>query len=448
MKLGIEQEQALKEILEFVKSKKICYTLSGYAGTGKSFLTKTIISELKALHKNVTICAPTHKAKIVIEGFTGEEGMTIHKLLSLSPNINIMDLDFKDLKFNIPVKSNFFPSNGIIICDEASMINDVLFDLLLDRCKKNSCKVIFVGDIGQIRPVNHQQTSKVFDVEDKIFLTEIFRQDEASALSQILPTCRTEFIEEFETIESPNGSVFIMDSGKDFLLNSIPYFKKAIENKDIMETKILSYTNERVNIFNQKIHHHLFGEEEYYKGEILTCYDTITIGWDTFWNGMDYIITEEPEKIDIMVPGIGTYPGFKLTLYDPSTHNESEIKMLSKTINYRDLKSLVGTIERIRQDAVLAKQQKSRRSGELWKLYFQAMESFSTPANLYYEERLVRKTTFDYGYALTYHKSQGSSINNTFLDMKSISFCRDVDEKRQLQYVALSRAKNNVYILQ
>ena len=34
IKLGIEQEQALKEILEFVKSSKLCYTLSGYAGSG------------------------------------------------------------------------------------------------------------------------------------------------------------------------------------------------------------------------------------------------------------------------------------------------------------------------------------------------------------------------------------------------------------------------------
>ena len=130
MKLGSQQQEALDSILKFVKSKKLSFTLSGYAGVGKSFLTKIIIDELEKLNKSVTICAPTHKAKIVIERFTGMEGFTIHKLLSLSPNIQIMDLDFNDLKFLIPKKSALFPNNSIIICDEASMVNDALFDLI------------------------------------------------------------------------------------------------------------------------------------------------------------------------------------------------------------------------------------------------------------------------------------------------------------------------------
>lgn len=43
---------------------------------------------------------------------------------------------------------------------------------------------------------------------------------------------------------------------------------------------------------------------------------------------------------------------------------------------------------------------------------------------------------------------QGSSINNIFVDMKDISICRDPEEFRQLQYVALSRAISNAYVLQ
>jgi hypothetical protein len=42
---------------------------------------------------------------------------------------------------------------------------------------------------------------------------------------------------------------------------------------------------------------------------------------------------------------------------------------------------------------------------------------------------------------------QGSSITNVYIDMKDILKCRDEEELRQLQYVALSRTKNNIYIL-
>ena len=49
---------------------------------------------------------------------------------------------------------------------------------------------------------------------------------------------------------------------------------------------------------------------------------------------------------------------------------------------------------------------------------------------------------------MTVHKSQGSSINNVFIDMKDVSICRDKEELRQLQYVGVSRTKTNCYILQ
>lgn len=42
---------------------------------------------------------------------------------------------------------------------------------------------------------------------------------------------------------------------------------------------------------------------------------------------------------------------------------------------------------------------------------------------------------------------QGSSITNVYIDMKDILKCRDEEELRQLQYVAISRTKNNIYIL-
>ena len=42
---------------------------------------------------------------------------------------------------------------------------------------------------------------------------------------------------------------------------------------------------------------------------------------------------------------------------------------------------------------------------------------------------------------------QGSSITNVYIDMKDIFRCKDEEELRQLQYVALSRTKNNIYLL-
>ena len=146
IKLGIEQEEALNLILKFIKSKKTAFSLSGYAGTGKSFLIKALIDKLDKLKEDYTLCAPTHKAKTVLERFTGKEGITVHKLLSLSPNVNLIDLDFRNLQFLTKFATNFFPFDSIIICDESSMINDNLYELLIEKCISNNTKIIFVGE--------------------------------------------------------------------------------------------------------------------------------------------------------------------------------------------------------------------------------------------------------------------------------------------------------------
>ena len=55
---------------------------------------------------------------------------------------------------------------------------------------------------------------------------------------------------------------------------------------------------------------------------------------------------------------------------------------------------------------------------------------------------------FTYRYALTIHKSQGSSIENVYLDIKEFanaSYLSD-EEKYRLFYVGISRAKEHLYI--
>jgi len=84
----------------------------------------------------------------------------------------------------------------------------------------------------------------------------------------------------------------------------------------------------------------------------------------------------------------------------------------------------------------------------LWSIYYKITKSFATFTDLYYDDRVVKKKTFGYGYASTVHRSQGSTIENVFIDMKNVMSCRDILEVRQLQYVSISRASKNAYILQ
>lgn len=167
--LGEQQVEALDAMKEFLKNKnKRAFSLIGAAGTGKSFLMRTLIEYMDSeFTMEYALCAPTHKAKLVLSRFTNRDAITLHQLLQLSPNIEILELDFKDLKFRVNDKRIQIPRGGVVICDESSMINDDLFDLLIEKCVAFNCKVIFVGDKCQLRPVNSLTTSKVFNLEDR-----------------------------------------------------------------------------------------------------------------------------------------------------------------------------------------------------------------------------------------------------------------------------------------
>jgi len=450
IELGEQQKEGLNYVFDFINSNKVAFSLTGYAGTGKSLLTQYIVKYLEENNKNYVLCAPTHKAKLILERFTERSAYTLHKLLSLSPNIEIINLDFRDLRFSVNQKLDSFPTNGYVICDESSMVNDPLFDLMEERAIKYNSKIIFVGDIGQIMPVNNGKISKVFNLEDNFTLTKIYRQLDGSGLSEVLIKSREQIIPHFDDSVGENGSLLCYNNPKDFFIEAIPYFKKSIEEQDILECKFYSYTNKRADSLNSKMKEILFGDkQEYYKGEMISCFDNLTFNSYDYSNSMEYFITKEPVKIDINIPGFIALPGYRLSLYDSSMNSENDILIISNKVDNKYLTSLAMYIDDIRVKAIRAKQRKDFWGAKkYWKMYYQVIGSFTTPKDLIFDERLVRKKSFIGGYATTFHRSQGSSINNTFLDMSSIYICRDKEEMRQLQYVGLSRSRNNVHILQ
>ena len=450
--LGEEQSEALDKMKNFLSSKDRVFSLIGAAGTGKSFLMKTLINFMSTKGIPKCLCAPTHKAKLVLERFAEHEAITLHKLLQLSPNLEILELDFKDLKFRVRDDKLQIPRNGVVVCDESSMISDDLFDLLMEKTGMYNCKVIFVGDKCQLRPVNSLTTSKVFNVENKYTLNKIYRQSEKNALMPLLSTLRTDTVSWFDSREAEEGSLYTYDDTLQFIKEAIPSFRKAMLNGDILSTKILAYTNAMVASYNNCMRRVMWDDSkdvEYNQFEFLTGYENLDFNDYKFWNSMDYIIADPPEKKDVYIPGFLTLPGYELSLYDSVNKVISQIFILSREIGTDYLQSLASKIEEIRLDAINLKdigrhQIASRR----WREYYELIGSFTTPRDMYYDNRLIRKKSFDYGYACSAHKSQGSSFGEIFVDMRNISLCKDKDERRQLQYVALSRTRKDAYLLQ
>lgn len=445
-----EQLNAINKMISFLDSPDRILVLTGYAGVGKTAVMNEFVQYLDSARGQgyFKLCAPTHKAKAVLEMATGYRAITLHKLLSLAPKLDIFNLDYKDLKFYSGGMGDV-PNKGLIIVDEASMVSDQLYDLLVEYCECNNSKILFIGDVAQIAPVKNGGLSKVFSHANIVRLTKIFRQDKDTALAPILLELRENPISRFETTIGETGSLFCFNDTKEFMVNAVNEIKAGIKRNDVNHTKLIAYTNKRVYGFNQCVRRVLFNDNEpYHKFEFLTGHENFEYNGKFFYNSSDYVITDI-RKTDRNIPYFMRLPGFDLSLYDSVDKELMNVFIIDpRNISPDILHSLAQQIESVRFEAVQAKRWGNRtKSGYLWGRYFDMMKSFATPVPLLFDNRIIKQQTFDYGYAITAHRSQGSSYDKVFVDMGNLKLDRDLMELRQLQYVSLSRTKTNAYIL-
>ena len=449
-KLGEEQKDVLLQVFSILINKEwITLSISGAAGSGKSSICKLITRFLEINQIPYVLATPTHKAKGVLANYTERDVITIHQLLQLRPNVDIMELDYKDLKFVSNTIDNSIPTNGILIVDECSMINDTLFDYIIERAKDRNCKVLWQGDEKQLYPVKSNTLSKSFQTTNDFHLNKVYLQQEDNPLLEIITELRDKPKNRFYNITSNNGTLKCYNNWRKFISEYIPLFKKVIETQDPTLIKLLAFTNRRIEAFNKVIRDSLFNDkEEYHIGEILVGYDNSEYGKanflkNTIINSSEYVI-KQITKCHRYV-GLDNYPGYLLNLYSLDFNECFDIFILSRDLSDDKLKGLSVMIESIRLSAI---QTKSKlQANKIWREYFNLMSSFLTPVDLTYQGRIIRRKSLDYAYCMSVHKSQGSNLNTVLVDMDNILTCHNYELLRQLQYVALSRTRKDIGML-
>lgn len=458
-----EQQSAIVNAVSFLKTNTDptqYYVIEGKAGTGKTTIAKEILKEFE--DEQIYVAAVSHKAKGVIKSSFGDDtrGKKFFSIAGLLGMKGINDNDTQTTKFQVGLKVPLLDNPpALLVIDEASMITeDVLKKIInINSSLSRPFQMLFLGDIGQIQPIRDEQSefyrthkdllnkkSDIFNSKHKSKLITRVRQGEANP---ILPYA--DYFWENSQKENPElnptqhivrnnqitdkGSLLFSNSEGEVLNSVIKAVKNAVEKGLTNHVKIVTYhVNEKTEL-NQKIHEALFGKDsDYSKGDMLILnspYDLPDVN-ATMENSSEIQI-KSIQDTDVDEFGVHTlYLETNGTAYT-RTGNEQKDCVI-QVVSRNDI-GLYN--QKLQELASYAKRQTNRA------LKKQAWSDFW--------EYKGRYADVDFGYAITAHKSQGSTYDIVVVDEKDImgTTATSNQEKSELIYTALTRPRKTAIVI-
>lgn len=460
-----EQQSAIINAVSFLKKNTDptqYYVIEGKAGTGKTTIAKEILKEFEG--QQIYVAAVSHKAKGVIKNSFGEDtkGKKFFSIASLLGMKGINDNDTQTTKFQVGLKVPLQDNPpALLVIDEASMITEDVLKKIIDINSSLSeslqFQMLFLGDIGQIQPIRDEQSefyrthkdllnkkSDIFNSKHKSKLITRVRQGEANP---ILPYA--DYFWENSQKENPElnptqhivrnnqitdkGSLLFSNSEAEVLNSVIKAVKNAVEKGLTNHVKIVTYhVNEKTEL-NQKIHEALFGKDsDYSKGDMLILnspYDLPDVN-ATMENSSEIQI-KSIQDTDVDEFGVHTlYLETNGTAYTRTGNEQKDcvIQVVSRNdigLYNQKLQELASHAKRQTNRAL-----KKQAWGDFW-------------------EYKGRYADVDFGYAITAHKSQGSTYDIVVVDEKDImgTTATSNQEKSELIYTALTRPRNTAIVI-
>ena len=465
-KLNEQQVNALNTIASWLKQPSMrtsnpFYTLVGYAGTGKTTIMRVLLAyieqAMKVKNRFVKLAAPTHKAKMVLQNATGMEAMTIHQLLGLKADYNLDNYQIGDVDFNVAGSKLPINQATFVIIDEVSMVNDNLINDISAIAKDKGIKVILVGDKAQLEPVNQGDVSIAFKNPNIVELDKVERQKDSNPLLVMLDYMRgifadgsSNFVHQSKLNENGDGVLFADNTkdGIDILNAMVNMFSSDRFKTDLNYVKALAWTNGAVTNINNAIRKSMGYTDELNIGEPVSMYYTAEVIDNNYlYNSMDYRITDSGDatkKIDLL--GI-ELDGKYVSLLDESANIEfNDIFVVTDKSKETEIaKAISAKLEEIYalRNTISDKELKVK----LAKFWSKLNSSFLTTFPIMYNGRTIKNKAIDYSYAITVHKSQGSTYNNVFVSEADINNNSNTRNRNQLKYVALSRASETAVVI-
>lgn len=424
--------------------------LEGFAGTGKSTMVNHLLAALLSdTSKIIGITAPTNKAVKVLRKMSKylphfSERLhyrTIHSLLGLK---EVIGNDGKKRYVADKLSKKSIDQIDFLILDEASMLQDELFEEI-QLYVMGGLRVLFVGDGKQIPPVMQDEATpfnkenrEILNIEHLV-LSEIVRQAAGNPIIQMAtairehPTYRKSFLSFLP--EDP-----VTDAGEGvYPVHDMDFFVRVCNKLYLSESyktdsdyvKIVCWTNKEVDKLNNYIRSLLYPEQcsdRIVIGERLLAEETIIDKTEGI-ERLQYTTNDEFEVLSYTIEHV-TIVGIVYKVYQCRVASSGEEPESIRVLHEDSQEDYDKVLENLKE---LALRDRSGKAAPLWANFYNFQTNFAK---------------IKYNYAITAHKSQGSTYTNCIVLVDDVYKNSYLLERNKILYTAITRASKRLFMVE
>lgn len=416
--LGLNDEQ-LEVYMKLINKDFTKLLLMGEAGAGKTYVLTQALAQLHRQGAKVLLCAPTHLARITLLNKMPEDVRPYIETRTVASLLGRFGFNTGDggVAFSKP-KADRLGGYEVIALDECSMIGKGEYDTLMS----SGAKIVFTGDFKQL-PAIMQKGSGMMDdpAVEKFALRQQMRAP--GVIHELAQLNRDGVHFPTESVSDDHSEVVVHASRTQLLermANDIANDPRGVDGHP--NYRFITHRNETMYEIGSFIRDLAIAadlgnaHQSLVKGEYLLNYETCPAAY----NG------EVVQVLDVM-PDPSASHGHLWSSYKVEIRGSRG----ECWVNMVDPRKLHIAEEYADQRRELLKEANKRKAFDAAKGYYDEIAHLSN----YYTKAF-------YPFAMTVHKSQGQTIEHTYVDTESFA---KASNKRALLYVGLSRASVSLH---